>query len=374
MKVCFLSPALPGADPGDAVGEHARRLAADHGMTVTVALTDPPAGGPPSRLGDARIVEIDDALGERYDVVVATGWKATIRLFEVEAERHASLVERLEHHHMHDWQAQRIAAAISYDLPVDFLAASERVAQELAELRPDARCLLAPLGVAKDVFDAGEGGAGGPLRLAVAHDEDASAILEAMAEPHEFEPLDPAGAAAGRAATLAASDVALVFGADDQLAREAVHAGAACVATIEGLVAHDRNGLITTPRDIAGTARALDLLARDRELLARLRAGALETAGGLPGLDEAAAAMAQALQRLVAEPPPEAARWPVRLMADATAQSAIFDNELQAYARELERIQADEAFVLATRARELYERPGFAPARRLVRAARRRAG
>jgi hypothetical protein len=372
LKVCFLSPALPGADPGDAVGEHARRLAADHGLEVTVALSDPPAGGAPARLGEARLLEISDALAERYDIAVATHWQATVRLFELDAGRYASLVERLEHHYMDELQANRIAAALSYDLPVDFLAASEHVAEQLCELRPDARCVLAPLGVAKDVFMPGEEDGRGPLRVAVSGDQSAVAVVQAMAEPRELEVIDPASGATVRAAGLAAADVALVLGADDRLAREAVHAGAACVATVEGVVEHDRNGLVTAPHDVAGAARALDLLTRDRELLARLRAGALETARGIPALDTAAAAMARALELLVAEPPPEAARWPVRLMADATALATVFDNELQFRAKELERINSDAAHVLAARAREVLEQPRLAPARRLVRAARRR--
>jgi hypothetical protein len=368
--VCFLSPALPGPDPGDAVGAYVRSLAADHGLSVTLALTDPPAGGTPSRLGSARVVPISDALTERYDVAVAASWRAAVRLFEVDATRHASFVERLEHDHMSAWQAERMVAAISYDLPVDFLAASERVAGELAQLRPDARCLLVRSGVAKGVFAAGRGGGGGPLRVA-ACGEAARAVVEAMTEPHEVEILGPDAGASARATGLARSDVAVVLD-DERRAREAMHAGAACVATVEGVVAHDADGLVTAPVDVADGARALDLLARDRELLGRLRAGALRTAGACPSIDDATAAMAGALERLVAEPAGDAARWPVRLMADATAVAALFHNELHGYAQELERLRCDEAYVLATRARELLERPPYARARRLLRAARRR--
>jgi hypothetical protein len=355
------------------VGAYVRRLAADHGLEVTLALTDPPAGGTPSRLGRARVMPIAAALGERYDVAVATSWRAAVRLFEVDAACHASHVERLEHDHMGAWQAERIAAAISYDLPVDFLAASERVAGALAQLRPDARCLLVRSGVAKEVFVPGAGGGGGPLRVVAATGEAARAIVDAVTAPHEVETIAPGAGASARAASLAGADVALVLD-DERAAREATHAGAACVATIEGVVAHDADGLVTTPGDAAGAARALDLLARDRELLGRLRAGALRAAQGAPTIEEATAAMARALERLVAEPAGEDARWPVRLMADATAAAALFHNELHAYALELERVRGDEAYVLATRARELLERPPYARARRLLRAARRRIG
>jgi hypothetical protein len=61
-------------------------------------------------------------------------------------------------------------------------------------------------------------------------------------------------------------------------------------------------------------------------------------------------------------------------MADVAAAVAVFDIELHAYVQELETIRSDEAYVLATRARELLDRPRMQPARRLVRAARRRLG
>lgn len=353
------------------MGAYVRRLAADHGLGVTLALTDPPAGGTPSRLGSARVVPISDALEERYDIAVTASWKAAVRLFEVDAPRHASFVERLEHDHMSAWQAERIAAALSYDLPVDFLAASARVAGELAQLRPDARCLLVRSGVARDVFAPGTGGDGGPLRVAATSGEAACAVVAAMTEPHAVEILGPGAGAAARAAGLARSDVALVLD-DERCAREAMHAGAACVATVEGVAAHDADGLVTAPDDVAAGARALDLLARDRELLGRLRAGALQTALASPSINDATAAMARALERLVAEPAGDAACWPVRLMADATAAAALFHNELHAYSQELERVRSDEAYVLASRARELLERPPYARARRLLRAARRR--
>jgi hypothetical protein len=315
---------------------------------------------------------ISAALEERFDVAVSTTWQAAVRLFEVDAARHASFVERLAHDHMSAWQPERIAAAISYDLPVDFLAASARVAGELALLRPDARCLLVRSGVAKEVFVPG-GGGGGPLRVAAATGEAAQAIVDAMTEPHEVEILAPGAGARARAAALAGSDLAVVLD-DERAAREAMHAGAACVATIEGIVAHAVDGLVVASDDAVGAGRTLDLLARDRALLALLRAGALRTAQGCPTVDEATAAMAGALERLAAEPAGDAARWPVRLMGDATAAAALFHNELHAYALELERVRNDEAYVLATRARELLDRPPYARARRLLRAARRLAG
>ena len=69
---------------------------------------------------------------------------------------------------------------------------------------------------------------------------------------------------------------------------EGFHRGATCVVTPvtghEEYVEHGYNGLLTDWDDLRGTARQLDLLARDRALLHFLRTNALETARGVAGL------------------------------------------------------------------------------------------
>ncbi len=67
-------------------------------------------------------------------------------------------------------------------------------------------------------------------------------------------------------------------------------------------VAHGADGLVVAWDDPRGAARTLDLLARDRVLLARLRAGALARAAARPSPDEADALVAAALARLLAAP------------------------------------------------------------------------
>src|SRR3989442_10534693 len=121
LKVCLLSPGLPGTDPADAVGQHARRLAGHEGVEVTLALTEHrPAGDSAARFGDARAVAVEAALEESFDVAVATTWETTAHVFSVSADRHAYLVDHFAHQRLADWQADRFAAQLSYDLPLDF--------------------------------------------------------------------------------------------------------------------------------------------------------------------------------------------------------------------------------------------------------------
>jgi hypothetical protein len=67
---------------------------------------------------------------------------------------------------------------------------------------------------------------------------------------------------------------------------EGFHRGATCVTTEvtghEEYIEHGVNALVVDWDDRRGTARQLDLLARDRMLLHRLRCGALETARDWP--------------------------------------------------------------------------------------------
>ena len=101
---------------------------------------------------------------------------------------------------------------------------------------------------------------------------------------------------------------------------EAFHRGATCVVTpVSGhdeYVVHGANGLVADWDDPHGAATRLDLLATDRELLARLRGGGLQTARGWPSAEQAAATMDAALQAIVAEPPPSADAAAAQLLAD----------------------------------------------------------
>ena len=222
LRVCLLTPGTPRS--GDPLLEHARRLAAAPDAEVTLALTDQRLpGGAPVTLEGARLIDAD-AVAEDFDVAIATGWTATAHLFSIRATRHVNLVRVLEHERMGTWQAERFAAALSYDLPVDFVATATWVRDALADLRPEARCLLVRDGLDRDVFApaAGDRPAGTPLRVLVddrhAPDRAASAeraALAAVGVPVDAAFAEPEDDAAARAAKLAAADVVLHLPAAD---------------------------------------------------------------------------------------------------------------------------------------------------------------
>jgi hypothetical protein len=101
---------------------------------------------------------------------------------------------------------------------------------------------------------------------------------------------------------------------------EGFHLGATCVVTAvtghEEYVEDGENGLVVGWDDVRGTARALDLLARDRGLLHRLRWGALATARGWPSWEQQGTVMAAALREIARRPDPPSAAFDARLLAE----------------------------------------------------------
>lgn len=250
MDLCFLVPGVPS--DSDIAAQHARRLAGRHAVTV------------------ASCADTTAARQGRYDAVVAFDWTATVPLFAFDSARYVYHVDGFAHDRMGS-DPQRFAAQLSYDLPVDFIAAAPWVARALAQHRPDARCLTVPPGVTR--------------------------------EP-------------------AAPEAVIVLDGDplpEVLAGRVVIASSA-LPGVGDVIEHGVNGFVVEPDDDRGPERFRALLADDREQLERMAAAARATAW--PDPDEAAVAFEQALETIVAEPMPDAARWPDRLMADAMAAVA----------------------------------------------------
>ena len=217
MRVLFLIPSLPAPA---AIAEYARRLDAE-------LATDVPAG--------------------EFDVAVATDWTTTARLFEVRAKRHAFWVDHFAHRRMGTWQAERFAAQLAYDLPVDFVAAAPWVRDALADLRPEARTMLVttPAPEAASTPPAREGGA---LRVHLAGDGDERAAFAAMEEPAEETALD------GADVVVMLSAVDGVLGAPLAGFRAGATAVVGPAADAQDLVAHGENGLVADADDVRGAA------------------------------------------------------------------------------------------------------------------------
>src|SRR5207244_685209 len=114
---------------------------------------------------------------------------------------------------------------------------------------------------------------------------------------------------------------------------EGFHRGATCVVTPvtghEEYVEHGWNGLLTDWDDLRGTARQLDLLARDRELLHFLRTNALETARSWPSWEQSSQFMAAALLEIQRDATPRSAPAAARFLADLRGAIELYHDQLR---------------------------------------------
>ena len=322
MRVCFVLPG-PGPSGGVAVASAlADGLTRDHGVEADVLV----AG------------ELGEAEGTRYDVAISTWWETAPALWQLDAAHRVTLLQSFEQRfYDRDAPFERLSAEATLALPVDFVVIAGWMRDLLAELRPDARCRVVPPGIDKDIFGGDRPArTEGPLRVLIDGQpslpfkgvDDALAAVAAMREPvhSTLVALDPGAAgelpvdrvagaldAAGMAELYRESDVLLKLSRVEGLGLapvEAFHLGVPCVLTPytghAEYARHGENALVVGFDDRPGTAAALDLLARDGELLARLSAGARATAASWASPRASSALLHEALVELAAGDPPDA--------------------------------------------------------------------
>lgn len=362
MRVCFVLQDLTLSGGVGVVVEHAYHLAEEHGFDVTLAVVEHHHGRwSYPRIDGVHVVTLEEAIASSFDVAVATWWRTAYRLFEVPAQRYAYFVQSLEDRFYRDDEVDRIQAAVTHDLPLAFITEARWIAELLRELRPDAPCHYVRNGVAKDVFASPaevEARTTGPLKILVeGHPElwfkavpEALEATTLMCEPREVTLVSGvrqearAGVAADRViGPLSADEMAAVYAESDvvlKLSRvegmfgpplEGFHMGATCVVSpVTGhdeYVVHGWNGVVTAWDDPKGTARWLDLLARDRHLLHRLRWNARKTAEGWPSWSQSSAFMAAALRDIAGRAAPEPRGGAHQMVGDVLAASERLRNE-----------------------------------------------
>jgi O-antigen biosynthesis protein len=354
VRVAFVVNDLQLSGGVGVVVEHAHQLNHRQGIDATLVLAAGRVHLDWSHRGlpDIRVTELSSARGERFDVAVATWWETAYPALELQADRHAYFVQSMEDRFFAPDDPQRTAAALTHDLPMAMLTEARWIAETLEALRPDLEVRLVRNGIAKDVF-AGPAepapSTGGPLRILIEGDanvpfkgvREALAATLAMREPSHVTLVSrdgraPRGLRADRvlgrvphaelAKLYAESHVVLKLSRVEGVygpPLEGFHMGATCVTTAvtghDEYVEHGWNALVVDWDDTRGTARALDLLARDRRLLHYLRHNALLSARGWPSWEQQGAVMAAALRAIRRGPPPSATTASLRLLADLRA-------------------------------------------------------
>lgn len=385
MRVAFLTQDLALSGGVGVVVEHASRLARDHGFDVDLVLTRAADREWAFRgLEHLHVLPLADARARRYDVAVSTWWETTQHLFELDAARHASFVQSLEDRFYEDGDPRRLAAILAQDLPVRFLTEARWIAEALETLHPGERVLLVRNGIAKETFPltAGVPKRDGPLRILIEGSplvplkgvHDAVAATSLMQERRHVTLVTPDGNTvegvdhtvgpvphAEMADLYVRTDVLLKLSRVEGMfgpPLEAFHRGATCVVTPvtghEEYVEHGENGLLVGWDDPQGTAATLDLLARDRALLHRLRHGALQTARAWPSWEQQGQVMAAALRTIRREPPAGALPAAARLATDTGALLALAQRQfadLEGASEKVAEIQRARAYRIAVTAR-----------------------
>jgi glycosyltransferase involved in cell wall biosynthesis len=393
VRVAFLLQDLQLSGGVGVIVEHAAQLRRHHDIDVRLVLarTQQHPDWAYRGLSEVPVLTLDEAREVEWDVALATWWETTSALFDLPARRHAYFIQLLEDSTYPAGTPEQQAAAMTTALPVRFITEARWLAELLEDYQPGNRVLYVRNGIPKDVFRSPERVAPAdgraPLRVVLegargyVHKgvDDALGAVAAMAEPahvtwvspHATEP--PPGvdrvlwglSHAEMADLFAESHVLLKLSRAEGMygpPLEAFHMGATVVTTAvtghDEYVAHGVNGLVVGWDDRHGTARTLDLLARDRRLLHELRSGALRTAQAWPDWRQSSQWMAMALRRVAAEPGPPIAAAGRRLVSDfssvtAEAQEARWRLEIERDLKEQLAAQKAIKYALALR-RRLY--------------------
>jgi glycosyltransferase involved in cell wall biosynthesis len=385
VKVAFLVNDLALSGGVGVIAQHARRLGALEGWDVSLVLVrdqDEASWHGYEELAAVRVCSREHALEEHYDIVIATWWETTFSLFELPSERYAYFVQSLEDRFYRHDEAERLGAGLTLDLPVAFITEASWIAETLTHLRPDAPCYLVRNGIDKSIFPVAEHAPvndSAPLRVLVEgspsswfkHVHSAIDAASAMREPHHVTVVTGERAALGKVAAdevlgpLDHRQMADLYGRSDVLLKlssvegmfgpplEGFHCGATCVVTpVSGhdeYIEHGWNGLITDWDDLRGTARQLDLLARDRELLGFLRTNALETARAWPSWEQSSQFMAGALVAIRREPQAHTGVAMARMLADLRGGLESYSGHLRERAELKRRTVRMEALVARVR-------------------------
>lgn len=338
MKVAFLVPSLRLSGGLNVVVEHGSRLALSHGFEVTMVVTHHQGEEPWAYegLSHVRVLDLVDARVESFDLAVATWWDTVTHLPEIDAKHCAYFVQSLEDRFFSEDDPQAALAGLTYRLGLPVITEARWIADVFATTAPDLPCWYVRNGVNKDIFPEQvdvEPRHGEPLRILVEGNPDdhvkgvpeALEVIRRMSEPAAVTVVAARGAIGQVPATvigpltqvelsevMADTDVVLKLSRVEGMSGpplEGFHRGATCVLTPvtghEEYLQHGWNGLVTGWDDADGTARQLDLLARDRRYLHFLRTNAAATARAWPGWDQAATMMAGALSAAASAPGPD---------------------------------------------------------------------
>ena len=399
LRVAFLLHTLSRSGGVGIILGYVQRLRA-HNIEVEIVLTSPDPGAAIPDLPDVKVLPRSAAADRDYDIAIGTWWETADALFEVPARRRALFLQGLEQFYYRDEAPfEQLASALPLLLPIHYIAVSQALAASLAALHPGASCRVVRNGVDKAVFRPRKRNArrpGSVFRVLVEGQpglwfkgtEDAVAAVAGMRQPatvtlvaHDKTPGQWQGLPITRfvgginpeemADLYAEHDLVLKLSRLEGLGMvpiEAFHLGVPAILTPYGGAADylvdGENGVLVGFDDLPATTAWLDRLAVDGEELERLSRGALATADRWPSVEQAAAALADALRDIAAAdvPDPDIAlaqlMRSVRLRVEIGRQQPVnLQWTVEARERALRRLQDRPAVKLARLARKTLNLP-----------------
>jgi glycosyltransferase involved in cell wall biosynthesis len=376
MKVAFLVPSLTFSGGVNVIVEHASRLAAMSDFEVTVILTedDLQPARMRQRLDGADIISLKDAGGLSFDIAIATWWKTVPDLLRLSASQSAYFVQSLEDRFYRPGSEGAVVAGLTYELGIPVITEAHWISELFRTVRPNTPCYYVRNGINKTYFPVASevtANEDGPLRVLIEGDPthplkavpDALEAARMMKQPAQVTLVSNGDVGHGLdvdvLGPLTQVELSEVYAQNDVLLKlstvegmagpplEAFHRGATCVTSeVTGndeYVRHGWNGLVTAWDDPHGTARTLDLLAKDRRLLTYLQTNALATAADWPTWEESSAEFAHALRDLATQPAFSAsAVRPLMMAATDNAYRYTHERDVAVHNRNLAHIALNE--------------------------------
>lgn len=302
-------------------------------------------------LRELPIATLEEVADHHFDLVIATWWRTVYELHKLRASRYLYFVQSVEpRFYAFDQPKFAELAETTYDLPLSVITISPWIQTFLA-LDHNRPAMLAPNGIDKSRFSpvgpAFEPRDGRRLRVMV----EGPIEVQMKQVPETIEAVRDSKA--DELWLLTSSSIDDYPGVDRIFSRvpvdvtpgiyrscdvlvklsrvegmfgpplEMMHCGGTSVVWDvtghEDYVAHGHNSLVAPTGDYESVVAALDRLATDRELTARLSAAGLSTAAQWPDWSESSARFHRWLQTLARHPQPAEE---VELIMEASAQGA----------------------------------------------------
>jgi len=343
VKVAFLIPPVDTISGGiNVIFRHAMELA-DAGTTVGLVCSSAiqrqqiewhPIAEYFKKHSHLLWLDYTSAVGEQFDLAIATWWRTFFDLWKVNASRYGYFVQSIESRfYSREERAIRSWVDSTYEMPVSYVTECKWIQNYLQKLHGH-EAFLAPNGIDKQVFcPNGESAASrrsSGLRVLVEGSIDYSfknvpasirLAREARAEEVWLLTSSPVGDVPGVDrvfSQVSQVDVPAIYRSCDVLLKlstvegmfgpplEMFHCGGtAIVYDVTGhdeYIVHGRNALVAGANDELTVRRFITLLKEFPALLGSLKAGALETAAQWPDWHKSGKLFQDAIQGMLVQP------------------------------------------------------------------------